>query len=94
VSNKRNRRRTGQRVRSEIDRKPKRATKAMEAFVASLPVERERKESERYWKKPTKAERQEREKRIRRILRLGKPRKVRKPRTKYGRTYWSHSHDV
>lgn len=95
MSNKRNKRRRGQQVRAEISRKPKRITKAMSMLVASQPAERKRKESERYWKRPTKPERQEREKRIRRWrLGTGRPRKVRKPRTKYGRTYWNHSLDV
>ena len=94
MSNKRNRRRLGQRVRAEISRKPKVITKSRSAVFAALPAERERKEKDRYWKMPTKAERQAREKRIRRILRLGKPRKVRKPRTNYGNTFWSHSHDA
>jgi len=93
VSNKRNRRRAEQRVRSEVDRKPTAATKAQDAFVASLPNERERKERERRLTNPIKTERQAREKRIRR-WRLSGPSKVRKPRTNYGRTYWRHSHDV
>jgi hypothetical protein len=97
MSNKRNRRRDGQRVRSEIDRKPKHVTKAMEVFVASLPAERERKAEERRRKRPTNEEKQEREKRIRR-WRLGTrgaapPRKPRKQRKKYGNTYYTHSLD-
>lgn len=98
MSNKRNARRPGQRVRAEVSRKPKKVTKAMCAAIAALPAERDRKEKERYWKKPTKAEARDRERRIRR-WRLGSrgaapPRKQRKPRTKYGKTFWEHSHDV
>ena len=94
MSNKRNNRRHGQRVRSEINRKPRRVTKSTDHFLASLPAERARKESQRYWKRPTKAEARVREKMIRRWRVSGKPRKQRKPRTNYGHTYWSHSHDV
>jgi len=97
MGNKRNHRRTSQRVRAEISRKPKRVTKAQEAFVAALPKERARKESERYWKKPTKHERQAREKRIRR-WKLGRrgnnpPRKPRKRRTSVKKYLPTHSLD-
>lgn len=98
MSNKRNRRRRGQRVRAEISRKPTIVTKAKSEFLAAMPAERKRKEEQRYWCKPTKAERLEREKHVRRWL-LGRagnnpPRAPRKPRTTYGRTFWQHSHDA
>lgn len=92
MGNKHNRRRVGQRVRSEISRKPKHVTAAQDAFLASLPKERLRKENERRRKKPTKAERRRHEKLIRR-WRLRGPNKVRKPRTNYGATYRRHSLD-
>lgn len=102
MSNRCNKRRSRQRIRAEIDRKPKRITKAMVAFVASLPAERERKEELRYWRRPTKKERRERElwhrrrftgkvKRLRKEYRVGPNAKRRKV---YGRTWWNHSLDV
>lgn len=93
VSNRRNPRRSQQRVRYERSRKPVVHTKAMDAFVAAQPLERERKERIRYYTKPTKAERQWSEK-LRRRWALRGPRPPRKPRTKYGHTFWTHSLDV
>jgi hypothetical protein len=100
VSNKRNRRRSGQRVRAEVSRKPVRITKAATALIAAQLAARERKAQERFAK--TKSERKRRAKLLRRRW-LGKPRKVRKeyradgerkPRRVYGNTYWNHSHDI
>lgn len=93
MSNHRNPRRGRQRVRSEISRKPPKVTRSMEQFVASQPAERARKEENRRHEKPTKAERRASEIEIRRRV-LGRPRTKRKPRTNYGRTFWTHSHDV
>lgn len=75
MSNKRNKRRKGQRVRSEIDRKPVVVTKAKSTFIALQPSERKRKAERRYFKKPTKDERREREMGRRRWLFTGKPKR-------------------
>lgn len=93
MSNKRNTRRRRQRVRHEKSRRPVVITKAMDAFIAKQPGERNRKERERYYKKPTKAERKAREKRWRDLVLHATPTR-RKPRKVHGATFWGHSHDV
>jgi hypothetical protein len=99
VSNKRNRRRAGQRTRSEASRKPVRAAKAASALIAAQPAERARKERQRYWTKPTKTERRTRELQIRRWRnRTKRPRREdlnpAKRRRVYGNTFWRHNDDV
>ncbi len=49
MSNKRNQHRGHQRVRSEVNRKPGRVTKATDAFIASQAAERDRKARGSYW---------------------------------------------
>jgi hypothetical protein len=93
MSNKRNTRRRGQRVRSEVNRKPGKVTKAMEAFITAQPAERDRKAEVRL----RKASRRAWDKAVNRYRFLGKPRKrVRfdKPRRVYGNTYRTHSLDM
>lgn len=89
MSNKRNPRRRRQRVRSEIERKPKIITKSMATVFAAIPAERERKAVEHEREQFRLAN----EKRIRRWARevAWTPRKL---RTNYGHTYWTHSHDI
>lgn len=86
MSNKRNRRRGGQRVRSEVSRKPTKITKAAQALVAAQPAERKRKAEARDFEKWRRT--------VGKRHWLGKPRRQRKPRTSYGHTFWNHSHDV
>lgn len=88
MSNKRNPRRRGQVVRHERSRKPVVITASMSAFLASLPLERARKEREHYWKRRFS------ERRRKNWRRLGLAKKQRKPRKVYGNTFWNHSHDV
>lgn len=95
MSNKRNQRRRRQRIRSEVDRKPKKIGKAVAALIAAQPAERARKEADR----KRGAEEREREKRIQRWRRTPKRRSREdlnpaKRRRVYGTTWWSHSHDV
>lgn len=90
MSNRRSSRRPRQRRRYEKSRKPSVITKAMSSRFDAMPAERERKaahaESEAFWR--------ERHRAADRRRWLGKPRKQRKPRTVYGKTFWTYSHDV
>lgn len=92
MSNKRSRRRGGQRVRSEATRKTARSTKSRDAFMAALPIERAQRERDRHWKNPTKREIRERAQRVYRWKFAGKPRKIRKRRTSLKR--WPPRHDL
>ena len=90
MSNKRNRRRKGQRVRAEVSRKPVKITKATSALIAAQPAERERKERVRQRERPTK------EARWRRGWITGvNPvrRRERKSRVNYGKTWREHTLD-
>lgn len=102
MSNKRNPRRAAQRIRAEISRAPVKRTAAMDAFIASQPAERKRKADEKrwsYWRAPTRKQQKQSSRnwldsRAERRRRTRMAKNARKPRVVYGKTYWSHSHDV
>jgi hypothetical protein len=66
----------------------------MDAFIAAQPAERERKIEARRWGDFLAPTRKQIKARSRTLLHMRGYHWRRKPRTKYGRTYWNHSHDV